>query len=153
MITGLAHLSFTVSDLDRSLRFYRDLMGFKVDFVVERSGPVTEAIVGIVGVKLRIGMLSLNGFLLELIQYLSPAGEKLDLRVNSVGCSHIALYVEELERVYGTLVTKGVSFRSKPNLIRDGPMAGWKVVYMADPDGIILELMQKPNAGLRPQPN
>lgn len=39
---------------------------------------------------------------------------------------------------------KGVQFKSKPNEIKDGPLAGWKAVYLYDPDGITLELMQRP---------
>lgn len=144
MITGLAHFSFTVSDLEQSLEIYKDLLGFEVEFLVERSGPVTEAIVGFPRAKIKIAMLTLNNFSLELIQYLSPIGEKLDLQVNNIGCAHIAFYVEDLDEVYKTILAKGINFRSKPNQIKDGPSVGWKIVYMVDPDGIILELMQKP---------
>lgn len=143
MIAGLAHSSFTISDLEQSLKFYKDLLGFELEFLVERSGPITEAIVGVPGAKIKIAMLKLNNFRLELIQYLSPVGEKLDLKANNIGCAHIAFYVKDLDDVYNTLLAKGINFRSKPAQIKDGPSAGWKIVYMVDPDGIILELMQE----------
>ncbi len=144
MLSGIAHLSFTVSDLEGSLRFYRDLLGFEVKFEAERSGPVTETIIGIPGVKLKIGMLALNEFALELIQYVFPVGNKLDLRTNNVGCAHLAFFVEDIEKAYESFFAKGVRFKSKPNQIQDGPLAGWKGVYLLDPDGITLELMQRP---------
>ncbi len=145
MISGVAHLSFTVSDLEKSLRFYSDLLGFKVKFETERSGPVTETIIGIPGVRIKIGMLSLNDFSLEFIQYIVPVGEKLDLKTNNVGCAHLAFYVEDIEKVHKSLLDKGVRFKSAPKEIKEGPLAGWKAAYFYDPDGITLELMQRPN--------
>ena len=144
MVSGVAHLSFTVSDLNASIRFYRDLLGLKVQFEAERSGPVTETIIGIPGVKIKIGMLVLDDFSLELIQYLYPQGQKLDLKTNNVGCTHLALFVKDIERAYERLLAAGVCFKSKPREILDGPLAGWKAVYLLDPDGIPLELMERP---------
>ena len=144
MISGIAHLSFTVSDLDTSLRFYRDLLGLKLQFEAERSGPVTEAIIGIPGVRIKIGMLGIDNFFLELIQYIHPQGQKLDLKTNNVGCTHLAFFVKDIEKTYQRLLATGVRFRSEPKEIQDGPLAGWKAVYLNDPDGITLELMQRP---------
>lgn len=144
MITGIAHVSFTVSDLERSLQFYRDLLGFRVEIEVERSGPDVEGITGIRGSKLKIGFLTLDGFTLELIQYVSPVGEKLDLRTNNVGCAHVAFHVKDIEKTYNFLSVKGVRFKSRPNESKAGPFAGGKVVYLIDPDGITLELIQRP---------
>jgi catechol 2,3-dioxygenase-like lactoylglutathione lyase family enzyme len=149
MVSGIAHVSFTVSDLERSLRFYRDLLGFEVKIEVERSGPDVEGITGIRGTKLKIGFLSLDGFILELIQYVSPVGEKLDLRTNNVGCAHVAFYVSDIEKTYDFLSAEGVRFRSKPNQAKAGPYAGGRVVYLLDPDGITLELIQRAEDGLK----
>ena len=79
-------------------------MGFKLQFEAERSGPVTEAIIGIPGVKIRIGMLALDDFSLELIQYIYPPGQKLDLRTNNVGCTHLAFFVNVIEKTYELLL-------------------------------------------------
>ena len=144
MLSGIAHVSFTISDLKRSLRFYRDLLGFRVEMEVERSGPDVDGITGIRGSKLKIGFLTLDGFTFELIQYVSPVGEKLDLRTNNVGCAHVAFYVKDIEKAYDFLSAKGVRFKSKPNEAKAGPFVGGKVVYLFDPDGITLELIQRP---------
>jgi catechol 2,3-dioxygenase-like lactoylglutathione lyase family enzyme len=143
MISGIAHLSFTVGDLERSLHFYCGLLGLKVKIEAERSGPDVEGITGIRGAKLKIGFLALDDFTLELIQYVSPVGEKLDLKTNNVGCAHLAFYVGDIEKAYDFLSAKGVRFKSKPNQIKAGPLAGGKAVYLFDPDGITLELMQR----------
>ena len=143
MVSGIAHLSFTVSNLEESLRFYRDLLGLNVQFEAKRSGPITEAIIGIPGVCIKVGMLTLDDFNLELIEYVSPVGEKLNLKTNNVGCAHLAFYVSSIDRIYNSLREKGVKFKSVPHQIKDGPLAGWKAVYLLDPDGITLELMER----------
>ena len=143
MISGVDHLSFTVSDLQRSVHFYRDLLGFQLEFETEAGGPVVEAVTGIPGAQLKMAFFELEGFALELIQYLSPVGEILDLRTNNVGCAHLAFYVEDIEKVYVSLSSGNVRFKSKPVEIKEGPLAGRKVVYLSDPDGIILELVQR----------
>jgi len=142
MVSRMAHVSFTVSDLEGSVSFYRDLLGFELKAQVERSGPDVEGITGFPGAVLKIGFLTLDHLTLELIQYISPSGGKLDLRTNNVGCAHIAFYVEDMEEVYNLLSAKGVRFKSKPNQIKEGPFAGGKAVYFYDPDGITLELLQ-----------
>ena len=144
MLSGIAHVSFTVSDLEKSLHFYRDLLGFRVEMEVERSGPDVEGITGIRGSRLKIGFLTLDGFTLELIQYVSPIGERLDLRTNNVGCAHVAFYVKDMGKAYDFLSSKGIRFKSRPNEAKAGAFAGGKVVYLLDPDGITLELIQRP---------
>jgi glyoxylase I family protein len=145
MLSGIAHVGFSVGDLDISIPFYRDLLGFKVSYDVERSGPITEGITGISGVRLRIAMLTLHDLHLELIQYLAPIGGKLDLRVCNIGCSHIAFYVDDIQEAHRFLSANGVHLNSPPNEIKDGPLAGTKSLYLFDPDGITLELMQRPS--------
>jgi catechol 2,3-dioxygenase-like lactoylglutathione lyase family enzyme len=142
MISGIAHVSFTVSDLEKSLYFYHDLLGFELKTVVERSGPDVEGMTGFPGAKLKIGFLAFHHLTLELIQYISPIGEKRDLRTNNIGCAHLAFHVKDMEEVYRFLSSKGVRFKSKPNQLREGPFAGGKAVYLNDPDGIPLELLQ-----------
>ena len=116
MISAVAHVSFTVSDLERSLRFYRDLLGFELRFVTERGGPgsVTETILGIPGVRIKIGMLALGDFSLELIEYIHPAGHKLDLATSNTGATHLAFFVDDIEKRYEFLASNGVSFKSRP---------------------------------------
>ena len=89
-------------------------------------------------------MLALDDFSLELIQYIYPQGQKLDLKTNNVGCTHLAFFVKDIKKTYQRLLATGVRFKSEPKVIQDGPLAGWKAVYLFDPDGITLELMERP---------
>ncbi len=142
MIRHVDHTSFTVSDLDRSVSFYRGL-GLELISVAERPPDFAEKVTGIRGAHLRIAyLLAPGGHRLELIQYLSPPGEKLDTRTQNVGSAHLAFIVEDLPALYAELKGRGVAFKSPPVEVPAGPNKGNLAVYCTDPDGITLEFIQ-----------
>ncbi len=63
-----------------------------------------------------------------------------------MGSAHIAYNVEGLARMYETLSPKGVKFVSAPVPITQGANKGGLVVYLEDPDGNTLELIERPGA-------
>jgi catechol 2,3-dioxygenase-like lactoylglutathione lyase family enzyme len=144
MITSVNHTSFTVSDLDRSISFYRDLLGMELISLAGRDPGFVERITGIPGADVKIAYLQAPGHRLELIQYFRPPGKRLDLRTNNVGCAHLGFNVDDLPRMYAELKAKGVHFKSEPQEVPAGPNKGTKAVYFMDPDGIPLELLQTP---------
>ena len=143
MILNTNHTSFTVSDVERSTAFYRDLLGFRLLSLAERPPGFAELATGIPGAHLKTAYLEApGGHRLELIQYLHPPGVKLDTRTNNVGSAHLALDVDDLHRVYRELKAKGVRFKGDPIEIPTGPNKGNLMVYMLDPDDFTLELIQ-----------
>ena len=142
MIKSVDHTSFTVSDVERSLTFYRDLLGMELISLAERDPEFAEKITGIPGAHLKSAYLQAPGHRLELIQYLSPPGKKLDTRTHNVGSAHLAFIVEDLRRLYADLKAKGVQFKSPPMEVPAGPNRGNLAVYCTDPDGITLEFIQ-----------
>jgi catechol 2,3-dioxygenase-like lactoylglutathione lyase family enzyme len=144
MITSVNHTSFTVGDLDRSVSFYRDLLGMELISLAGRDPGFVERITGIPGANVQVAYLQAPGHRLELIQYLSPSGKKLDLQTNNVGCAHVGFNVDDLPRMYAELKVKGVQFKSAPQQVPAGPNKGTLAVYFMDPDGIPLELLQTP---------
>ena len=141
MITSHNHSSFTVSDLERSVRFYRDIIGFKVDTTIEVKGQAIQQITGFPDAHLKIAHLLLGNFDLELIQYLSPQGQTIDLATCNVGSAHIAFYSDDVDQTYRELQAKGVRFKGTPVAAAPGRP---KATYFLDPDGITLELSQAP---------
>jgi catechol 2,3-dioxygenase-like lactoylglutathione lyase family enzyme len=143
-VTGLHHASLTVADLDRSLHFYRDLLGVPVREQVDAAAETFNAVAGEASEHVRIADLDLgDGRVLELI-------ENRDGKVppDHAG-SHIAFQVDDIVATYRRLVKAGVKARSKPQSL--GPEAGrhWAgciVVYLTDPDGATVELVQVPEA-------
>ncbi len=140
MITSHNHSSFTVSDLDRSVAFYRDLLDFTLEGTFEVHGPAIEQITALPGAHLRVAHLLLGGFRLELTQYLSPPGRAIDLATNNVGSAHIAFYADDVEKTYQEFREKGVPFKGAPVAAAPGRP---RVAYFLDPDGITLELSEQ----------
>jgi catechol 2,3-dioxygenase-like lactoylglutathione lyase family enzyme len=143
MILNTNHTSFTVSEVESSIAFYRDLLGFRLLSLAERPPGFAELATGIPGARMKTAYLEApGGHRLELIQYLHPPGVKLDIGTNNVGSAHLALDVDDLHEVYRELKAKGLRFKGEPIEIPAGPNKGNLMVYMLDPDDFTLELIQ-----------
>ena len=140
MITGMHHTGFVVADLDKSVAFYRDVMGLTVNVTRERKGgPITQ-VLGYEDTHLKIALLSIgDGHTLELIQYVYPTGaaRPTDER-NTMGASHLAFNVVNIEQTFEHLVSNGAQRLNPPVEV----MPGRKVCYLQDPDGNWIELLE-----------
>jgi catechol 2,3-dioxygenase-like lactoylglutathione lyase family enzyme len=143
---SILHTGLTVRDLDRSLAFYRDLLGMELVFAQEKEGGYLAEIVGYPGAHVRMAHLAFrdDAARVELFQYLrpEPAGEPAEPR--TVGITHVCLRVEDLAATYERLVAAGVTTRSAPVLVDTGANAGGYGLYLHDPDGALVELFQPP---------
>ena len=143
----LHHTGLTVSDLDRSVDFYRDLLGCEVVSTQEKEGGYLAAIVGYPDAHVRMAHLRVPGseHVIELFQYLSPPGDKADVEPRNVGASHLCFIVDDLAALYDSLLGRGVtSFVSPPIEVDTGINRGGLALYLRDPDGITVELFQPP---------
>jgi lactoylglutathione lyase len=147
-VGGIFHTGLTVSDLDRSLAFYRDLLGLELVRRWDSAQPYLRTIVGFPDAELRIAVLRVPGpdgaaaGHLELLEYRVPRGRRGDPDTNHPGNVHVCFVVDDLDALHGRLAAHGVRFRSRPVAIDHGPNAGGKAVYLRDPDDITLELIQ-----------
>ena len=95
------------------------------------------------GAALRQVSLLVGDTTLELLEYRSPPSETDEpLRSNSLGASHVAFLVEDIEATKAELEAKGIEFYSPVNIVDEGVLAGWRWVYFEDPDGYPLELVE-----------
>jgi catechol 2,3-dioxygenase-like lactoylglutathione lyase family enzyme len=149
VIRGLHHASRTVSDLERSLAFYRDLLGLEVATDEELHGESIDRVVGLEGARLRVVELALgDDCLLELIEYRYPKGEpRLESATAAdVGAHHMALLVDDLDTAHKKLSNAGVRFTTPPVTIEGGLFAGSRTTYCFDPDGLAVELWELPSS-------
>ncbi|MBI2907374.1 MAG: VOC family protein [Chloroflexi bacterium] len=140
MLKGFAYHGLTVSDLDRSIAFYRDLIHMKVEETYEAVGEDIEEATGLPGAQARVAMLTWNNRRLKLMQFLSPRGkQRFEARICDVGASHGSIRVDNVQEVYDDLRARGVRFMSAPVTPRpERPER--KFTYMLDPDGIVWEV-------------
>lgn len=142
---GVHHTSYTVSNLDKSLHFYVELLGCEVIWQREIGEAYFGAIVGFADCVVKGAHLRLPGtdHVLELFEYVVPRGAASDLATNQPGSSHLCFVVEDLPAYFQELQAKGAHFRSAPVTIDAGVNRGARAVYLLDPDGIAVELLQR----------
>lgn len=145
-IIGFFHAGVTVWDLDRSLAFYRDLLGLEV--VVERhfTEPYILEVVGVQASGLRIAILKIpnTDVLIELLEYRDVERHAGDSRPCDPGTGHFCLYVTGIDEFHSRLKAAGVKSRSSvPVLITAGPNQGCRVIYVSDPDGYHVEIFER----------
>jgi catechol 2,3-dioxygenase-like lactoylglutathione lyase family enzyme len=145
-MTTLAHTGLTVRDLDRSLAFYRDVLGMEVVFEQEKRGGYLAEIVGYPNAHVRMAHLQFpgGGHRVELFEYLQPTPQGEPGEPRDVGITHVCLAVDDIDVVFGRVVAAGASPVSAPVLVDTGANAGGRGVYVRDPDGTLLELFQPP---------
>lgn len=137
-ILGIHHVAISVSDLNRSIAFYKPF-GFTVEQRLTLSGSEIERGTGVEGARLELAMLVRPHFRLELIQYLGSKHEAAP-PPNTVGSAHVCFDVSNIETTYADLRANGVEFIGSPTLNEAGKNR-W--VYFLDPDGVIVELLER----------
>lgn len=152
MTGGLDHVSVTVADLDRSLRFYQGLLGISLLGRGEDDGPPVSGPTEVSPSRFRYADLDLGmGQILELLQYLEPLYEPVVTTPFAPGGGHVGLRVTDLDGTLDRLRTAGVLPRFQPIRV-DSPAwwAGARVVYVSDPDGTTVELVERPVSSTSP---
>ena len=144
-IIGADHTGFTVSNLEHSLQFWRDVLGFELSHRPHQTGELASEITGVPGAEISIAVLKGYGHKIELLEYLAPPDrEQAKLRPCDVGFVHVALVVDDLDEILKAIAASGWEAAGKPQTLTHGPNAGRRVVYVRDPDGTTIEFMQLP---------
>jgi catechol 2,3-dioxygenase-like lactoylglutathione lyase family enzyme len=143
--SSIRHVGFVVKNLESSLKFYSDVLGLKIYRQHTEEGDFINKLTGLKDVKLEwVKLIIPNGGLIELLQYHSHPDQDLSgglkrSESNRLGCSHVALTVSNLSKLYEDILLNGYTCKSEP-IIAPGGKA--KILYCNDPDGAILELIE-----------
>ena len=140
----IRHTGIVVSDIDLAIQFYCDLLGFSVKVDQIESGKHIDRFLGLESTRVRTVKLSLGeGSMLELLSFLNPNALLSDHRgLNSLGYTHIALTVDDIDSLYVKLKNFGCELLSKPQMSPDKKV---KLCFCRDPEGNYLELVQELN--------
>jgi catechol 2,3-dioxygenase-like lactoylglutathione lyase family enzyme len=143
-IIAADHTGITVSNLERSLAFWREVLGFEFSHSAHQTGERPEQITGVKGAELKLAVLKTpSGHKIELLEYFAPADRRrVDLRPCDIGHVHVALIVDDLDAVLQKIAASGWKAAGKPQTLTTGPNAGKRVIYVRDPDGTTIEFMQ-----------
>ena len=112
-----------------------------------KQGELAQEITGVEGAEIKLAVLKApGGHKIELLEYLAPADRKrANLRPCDVGSVHVALLIDDFDAVLERIAAFGWKAAGKPQRLQSGPNAGKHVVYVRDPDGTTIELMELPN--------
>ena len=156
-IAGVHHVSFTVIDLERTVAFYRDVVGMclvgrkrrraaDLGTALFGGGPAEEAAGAAAGApgaaEILIADMELGGTRVEFIQYVAPASAPYPGDPSVAGSAHIAISTRDIEREYRRLQVAGVRFHTPVRTVRDPDRPVWRWCYFRDPDGICVELVE-----------
>jgi catechol 2,3-dioxygenase-like lactoylglutathione lyase family enzyme len=138
----LFHVGLTVKNLERSIAFYRDVVGMKeTEFRFDNAkSKEFDTLTNNPGAELKVAHLTLDSFMLQLIEYVAGGGTTLDLHHNNVGSPHLCIYVPDVEaklkevRQRGDVVITSGLVQIAPNM---------RSFYTEDPDGVPVEFLQR----------
>lgn len=148
MLKEIAHVGITVSDIKKSVAFYKDVLGLHYINSMTMKGKETDLLFNKDNCVVHLAYLSGNDQIssppVELIQFVTHGCRKEMSDLHKTSISELCFRVEDIDIVYENLRGKQVEFLSEPQYLdyTDQGFGKSKAVYFKDPDGIILELIQ-----------
>ena len=138
------HTGLTVRSLSRSLYFYQELLKLQLVFAWNPKAEYLSKVTGYENADFHIAVLKVPGldYFIELLEYRNVEVVDIDHGNGNPGIAHIAFKVDNLEKWYNYLKSKNVNSISDPVTPEIGPNKGGRLVYMVDPDGYRIELIQ-----------
>lgn len=140
MIKEVRHAGIVVSNLNVSVKFYCDLLNLKVKSIANEEGEFLDNMLSRKNVKNKVAKLTANNgtALIELIESESFSNV-LPRDFFTIGASHVAFTVDDLDKTYEYLLDNGVKFNAPPQKSPDGFA---KVTFCLDPDNTPIELVE-----------
>ena len=146
-IQGVSHVGICVSDLDRSIRFYTEGLGFELLRSFDIDGEAWANVMEIDRPLLHSRILRRDRLTIELLQFESPGhvGASERRPMNQLGFTHLAVWVDDIDVEAKRVVEFGGTIAESTRTVFDDPgfVARW--LYCTDPDGVRLELIEYPD--------
>ena len=136
----LQHVALSVSSLERSVAFYREVFGFRTVLEADFSDETIGSVIGYPGAKCRMVQLENAGRVLELFEYSQPKGQPIPGKRNqaNIGFSHIGFMVQDIDAVRQQLLQQSGGLVGDKVEVRQGVF----IQYCLGPDREVIELKQ-----------
>ena len=145
----LLHYSHCVSDIERSRRFYSDVLGFQTVFEIDFDDASTAKVMGLARCEFKGIFMMRDGMRIELIAFTDPPPDRTvrKRRSNDIGHSHLSFYVTSLDETLRELRAQGVPIDEETRQVLP---SGIECCVVRDPDGFPIEIVQTPTLALLP---
>lgn len=147
MFHSIAHIGFTVSNLERSVHFYQDILGCRYIGEMKMGGPETAALFQEKDCTAKVAYIQSwdeTSPMIELIEFTHAPARKSKPDLFKTSISELCFSTTDIDEDYQILRKKGVQFLSEPQTFdsREYGFGKSRAVYFLDPDGNVLELIQ-----------
>lgn len=138
-------MGLQVGGLERSIAWYRDIVGLVEVERLVRSDAYLGQVTGYPGIELDICLLRepCSGVLVELLEYRGVPRTPVDPATANPGTAHVCFEVDDVDAVYARALSAGHRAVNPPVTPTSGRWTGGRSVYLLDPDGIRVELVQR----------
>ena len=151
---SFSHIALGVRDFDRSLHFYRDLLGFELAQEIPELGATgyEDGISKRKNRRYRVAVLryskgkaapyglSEDAPVIALVAPLGPQPTGKEIKVDQIGISHFGIWVKGLDAIYADLTSQGVKFAAPPHSGAKTEAGTLRTAFAEDPDGILIQL-------------
>jgi catechol 2,3-dioxygenase-like lactoylglutathione lyase family enzyme len=147
-VTELFHVGLCVSDLEKSIAFYRSVTHMEVVEKHVRASQQFDLLSGNSGTEVRVAYLGDDdGFRLQLIEYARGGGGRAAVAHNRAGSSHLSFFVDDVQAEFARLTNLPHVRVTSPVVVLSPHMTSF---YTADPDDVPVELLEltKPLPGV-----
>ena len=136
------HVGISVRDLDRSVQFFRDVMGMEEEYRTINEGDRISRVVGVENAYMNVCVLRKGDVRIELLEYTNEEAKlNTDYKPqDEPGLVHIAFIVDDVDVEYKRLKSLGYEGYAPPMVAREN---GPKITYIKGPDNVIIEIFQK----------
>lgn len=148
LVADVAHAGLTVADLDDALVLWCDELGFSLERSFTLDADTTARTTGVHGATIRAATVTLGPHRVELLQYDPPRSAPASSTPAQAGVIHIALTVNDLDRVLGVCERHGWRAVGAPHRMAAGARIGTRIIYLEGEHGGFLEVIAPP-AGAR----
>ncbi len=137
---NIRHSGIVVKNIERATKFYQKYFNFIIVKKMNESGDFIDKVLGYQNLTVKTVKMKTGSSMLELLEFKNPKSENKDRKINDYGCTHIAITVSDLDKLFKQLKKEGVHFISAPQISEDGAA---KVCFCRDHDGTFLELVEE----------
>ena len=139
-VISVSHIGICTSNLEQSVRFYTEALGFALDRSIDGIGAPFDQLTELPGSTCDVRYLKSGGLTLELIGYpnLAVTGSNQRRPMNQLGFTHLTLIVDDLAAVVARVKQFGGHHHAETHI----DSAYGPVVFCTDPDGVRIELLQ-----------
>jgi len=150
--SSLDHTGWITPDIERSVQFWTEVMGFEARAVGNAANPIGErrkpwiaSFLGVPSAQIRLVHLYGHGGHIEFIQFESPPEDSAFVpRASQPGVAHICLLVKNVVALRDDILAHGGSLQGDLTEITEGIYTGQRGLFMRDPHGVLIELVELP---------